>query len=107
MNEHGESIISGGLEYPALWVRCKAAPSFKPHETLVHIKAEGLADPLPFFVASDLVRPSDLMLGDEVDGRVKVMFLDDVDGEIIIEVPGEPISYGPKIVVGEDLVVQD
>lgn len=102
-----ESIISGGLEYPAVWVRCRATASFKPHETLVHINAKGVTDPLPFFIDSDLVSPSELTPGTEVDGQVKVLFLDESDGHIIIEVPGEPISYGPKILIGEDLVVRD
>lgn len=102
-----ESIVSGGLEYPALWVRCRAAASFKPHEILIHIQAADLTDPLPFFVDSDLVDPSQLPTGEEIDGRVKVLFLDRVNGQLVVEVPGEPISYGPKILIGEDLVAQE
>ena len=64
-------------------------------------------DPLPFFVDNDLVTPSEVPQGEEVEGRVKVMFLDRVNGQLIVEVPGEPISYGPKILIGEDLVAQD
>lgn len=102
-----ESIISGGLEYPALWVRCWAAASFKPHEMLIHIQASDVTDPLPFFVDSDLVNPSDLAEGQEIESRVKVMFLEQLSGQLIVEVPGEPVSYGPKIRIGEDLIAQE
>ncbi|MGH9894646.1 MAG: hypothetical protein ACREA0_22250 [bacterium] len=99
----GDSIVSGGLEFPACWVRCRATASFKPGEVLVRIEAEGAPDPLPFFVDSELVDPSELRRDQEVEARVKVMFLGHEPGRLVVEVPGEPVSFGPRILVRESL----
>jgi hypothetical protein len=99
-----DSIVSGGLQYEAAWIYCKAAASFKPYEALVRIQPSDLLEPLPFFVDRELVEPADLPTGEEIDGRVKCILLEQADGFAVVEVPGEPLSFGPKIRVSKQLM---
>ena len=103
-----DSIVSGGLEFPAAWLRCSAAATYKPDEALIRVRAAAteLEDQdLAFLVDSDLVNPSDLPSGREVAGTVKVMFVGEENGTATVQVLGEPISYGPRIVVPSDELV--
>jgi hypothetical protein len=101
-----ESIRSGGLEYDAAWVRCTAHASFKPDEALVLIDAQDVAEPLDFFVDSSLVHPAELPRDHAVNAEVKVIVLGRQDGSALIEVLGEPLSFGPKFAVSTDLMTE-
>src|SRR5438445_13551062 len=102
MSSGHETILSGGQQFPAVWVLCKAAASFKPNEALVWIATKDVKE-AEFFVDKSLVRPEKLSK-DPVDGQVKVMVLSREDHSVIVEVPGEPISYGPRIRVDEKVL---
>jgi hypothetical protein len=101
-----ETIRSGGLEYDAAWVRSRVSASFKPDEALVRIQAEGISEPLAFYVDTSLVRPAPRP-GEEIDGEVKVVLLDTQNGSAVIEVMGESVSYGPKISVPRTLLTDE
>ncbi len=49
----------------------------------------------PFREMTDDLRPEE---GSEVEGRVKVILLRHEDDTAFVEVPGKPVSFGPKIV---------
>lgn len=100
----GNRIRSGGMEYEAVWVRCRVAASFKPEEAVVSLRDNELNQPLDFFVDANNVRPEGLVRGEQVDGEVKALLLDRKDGTVLIQVPGEPVSYGPKITVSMDAI---
>lgn len=97
-----ETIRSGGLEYEADWISCQARASFKPDEALVRIQAVDVNEPLGFFVDSELVTPRELskIL---VDGAVKVIVVERNGGISTVAVPGEPISFGPRISISNEL----
>jgi hypothetical protein len=101
-----ESIRSGGLEYDAAWVRCRARTSFKPDEALILIDARDVDQPLDFFVDSSLVRPDQLPRDHDVEGAVKVILLGRENGAVVIEVLGEPLSFGPRFTVSDELLTE-
>lgn len=101
-----ESITSGGLEYDAVWVRCRARASFKPDEALVLIDAQDVEEPLDFYIDSSLVRPAPLSREHEVEGEVRVIMLGSENGSVLIEVPGEPLSFGPKFAISPDQLAE-
>jgi len=98
------TLVSGGLEYEAGWLTCKAAASFKTEEAVVRVKAVDFDQPLGFFVDAELVEPKDLTTA-EVEGRVKVLLVEKNGGTSIVTIPGEPLSFGPRIVVENELFV--
>jgi hypothetical protein len=73
----------------------------------VLIDADGVAEPLAFYVDASLVRPADPPGDHEVDGAVKVMLLGRQNGTALIQVLGEAVSYGPKISVSRELLSDD
>jgi hypothetical protein len=100
-----ETLRSGGVEYEAGWLTCQAAASFRAGEAVVRVRAVNFEQPLGFFVDTDLVEP-DQLSKDEVDGKVKVIVFEKNGGTSIISVPGEPVSFGPRISVANDQFVQ-
>jgi hypothetical protein len=101
------SIRSGGLRYDATWVRCLVQASFKPDEAIVAVAAEDVAEPLAFFVDNALVRPADPPRDHKVDGAVKAILLGRENGSALIEVLGEPLSFGPRFTVSSDLLSEN
>ena len=101
------SVRSGGLRYDATWVRCLVRASFKPDEAFVAVVAEDVAEPLPFYVDKTLVRPADLPRDRAIDGAVKAILLGRENGSALIEVLGEPLSFGPRCTVSSDLLSED
>jgi hypothetical protein len=93
-------IESGGLRFDAAWLQCQASTSFKRDEAFVRINAQEVPEPtLGFLVDRDFVRVTGDLATTAVDGEVKVILLERRNGLALVEVPGEPISYGPKVIV--------
>ena len=104
-----DSISSGGITYDAVWLRCELTPSFRPDEVVVHIPAADAPEPLTYYVHPDFVRydrgQPDPGAKAAEPGRVLVIRLSEGDsGELLVEVPGEPASFGPRVTVRSDLV---
>ena len=99
-----ETILSGGVNYPSVWLHCWVSPSFKPDELYVRVEAEGGAESPSFFVDPQLVRGATPVQGREVEGEIEVILIESHNGSLVVEVPGEPVSYGPKIIVPRSLV---
>ncbi|MDQ4133470.1 MAG: hypothetical protein M3179_09750 [Actinomycetota bacterium] len=99
-----DTILSGGVNYRSVWLRCKVSPSFKPDELYVRVEAEGTTETPSFFVDPQLVRGATPVQGREVEGEVAVILIESHDGTLVVEVPGESVSYGPKIIVPRSLV---
>ncbi len=99
-----ERMRSGGLEYDAVWVRCRLAASFKPNEAIISVTAQDIDQPLDFFVDTSFVRPSDPPRGEQVDGEVQAILLEEQNGTVLVQIPGEAVSYGPKIPVSRGLL---
>lgn len=97
MADDDRTIRSGGVQYDAAWVRCRAARSFKSGEALVRIDVDELDEPLAFYVDATYVQPSELPGDGEVDAVVRVILLDRDNGTALVQVIGEPVSYGPNI----------
>lgn len=93
-------IASGGITYDTVQLRCRVSQSYRPDEFLVSIDAEDAVEPAAYLVDRDLVVVDREPASREtVEGRVTVLLLDRQNGTVIVEVPGEPMSYGPKITV--------
>ena len=99
-----ERLRSGGLEYDAVWIRCRVVASFKPNEAIVSVVAQGVDETLDFFVDSSFVRPSDPPRGEQVDGEVQAILLEEHNDTLLVQIPGEPVSYGPKIPISRGLL---
>ncbi len=99
-----DRIRSGRLGCKPVWVRCRVTASFKPGEAVVSINAQDLSEPLDFFVDTSFVKPIDPPRGDQVEGEIQAVLLEEHNGTVLIQVPGEAVSYGPKIPVSRDLL---
>lgn len=95
--------MTDGPKYESAWLVCRLAASFKQGEAFVRVMGTGTPEPPAFFVANSLVEPKP-KAKDEIDGRVRVTLHHRRNGTSIVEVPGEPLSYGPKIEVPSNLV---
>jgi hypothetical protein len=98
----GDRMDSGGVTVDAAWLKCRATASFKEREAFITIRAQEVPDPvLAFFVDVQLVKASvdPLPRDSEVEGQVHVFLLERQNGTAVVEVPGEPVSFGPKVVV--------
>lgn len=96
--------ISGSEVFPcAGLLKCKLGRSMKREEALVHIQTISYPNPQSYYVDRILVRPSNFE-DDEVPGEVEVTVLARQNGTAVVEVPGEPISAGPRIGVESQLL---
>lgn len=86
------------------WIACRAAASPKADEAIVGIAAIDESRPIEFFVDRSLVEPSSLKLEEAVDARVQVTVLHRDNGTAVITVPGEPITFGPRLTVQSGLL---
>lgn len=101
------SISTGGITYDAVWIACELTKSFRPDEVAVHIQAVGVPEVVTYYVHPDFVRydSSDPNKNAVEPGQVLVIRLaDDENGELLVEVPGEPASFGPRLTVASNLV---
>jgi hypothetical protein len=87
-----------GDKFEGAWLACLLSASYKADEALVRIVDTGSTEPPAFFVARSLVQP-DPPTDQEVPGQVRVTLLNRDNGTSVVEVPGEPVSYGPRIQV--------
>lgn len=85
------------------WLKCLVKASLKEGEAFVRVEAEGVPGPLGFYVDHTLVRPGELS-PDETSGEVHVLVLGRDNGSTSVQIPGEPVSFGPKILVSSTLV---
>ena len=102
------NLLSGGYMFPARWVKCEVLISKKQDEYIVSFpNLPGTVTPPAFFVQPELVQlEGSPVTGETSAGRVKVILLEDrvEDDSVVVEVPGEPVSYGPKLVVPSSLL---
>lgn len=105
-----DSIRSGGITYDTVWLKCELTPSFRPDEVVVHIPAADAPEPLTYYVHPEFVRydrgePNPHAKAAE-PGRVLVFRLSEGEsGELLVEVPGEPASFGPRVTVRSEQLV--
>lgn len=90
-------------ELELAWLRCLVKAGLKEGEVFVKVEAEGVPGPLGFYVDHSLVRPGKLS-PEEESGEVHVFVLGRDNGSTSVQVPGEPVSFGPKILVSSTLV---
>ncbi len=96
---------SGGFAYEEVWVISELARSRKPDEAVVRIQAADTVEPPVFYVDLDFVEPKALPEDFSfVQGKVKSVLVETQNGTAIVEVPGEPVSYGPKVFISNDLL---
>ena len=95
------TITSGGVVFDAAWLRCRVRASRRKDELIVSVPGVPDAVTAPaFFVDPTIVQTeSTARLDQDVDGVVKVLLLEQREQEAVVEVPGEPVSYGPKLLV--------
>lgn len=95
--------MTDGPKFEGAWLACLLSASYKPDEALVRIVNTGSTEPPAFFVARALVQP-DPPMDAEIEGAVRVTLLNRENGTSVVEVPGEPVSYGPRIQVPTGLL---
>ncbi len=99
------TVTSGGQTYETIWLRARVKASRKPDLFIVQLLVPGLVEPPTFYVDPTIVRvDAQLAAGEEADGEVEAILLESrSDGKLIVQVPGEAVSYGPRLVVPQDL----
>ncbi len=60
--------------------------------------------PIEFFVDRSLVQPSSLPIDASIDAKVQVTVLHSDNGTTVITVPGEPITFGPRLTIPSHLL---
>ena len=81
------------------WLRAQARGSYKPEEAVVTIAAREIPESaVGFFVDKNLVDVAGGSLDEsnDIPAKVRVMLIERRNGSAVVEVPGEPISLGPK-----------
>jgi hypothetical protein len=96
---------AGGEVVKTIWLRARVKASRKRDLFIVQLLVPGLVEPPTFYVDSAVVRiPTQLEAGEETDGEVQAILIEARDdGKLVVQVPGEAVSYGPRLVVPEDL----
>jgi hypothetical protein len=74
----------------------------KSDEAFVKILKAYTPEPPAFYVSRSLVEPAPPENSDEVDGRVRVTLLYRNNGRSLVEVSGEPVTFGPRVEVPTD-----
>ncbi len=99
------TMTSGGESYETVWLRARVKASRKPDLLIIQLSVPGLVEPPTFYVDPAIVRVGkQLQPGEETDGEVQAILLGSrPDGKLVIHVPGEAVSYGPRLVVPQDL----
>ena len=92
-----------GQKFEGAWLDCLLSASYKADEALVRVVDTGSLEPPAFFVLRSLVQP-DPPNDVEIKGQVRVTLLNRENGTSVVEVPGEPVSYGPRIQVPTGLL---
>lgn len=95
--------MSDGPKFEGAWLRCKLSTSFRSDEARVRVVDTNTTEPPTFFVAKSLVDPKPKGKN-EITGHVRVTLRNRRNGTSVVEVPGEPISYGPVIEVPSKLL---
>lgn len=98
-----EREVTDGPKYEAAWLQCRLSTALKADEARVRVVDTGTPEPPTFFVAKSLVDPKPTGTN-EIAGRVRVTLRNRRNGTSVVEVPGEPLSYGPMIEVPSKLV---
>lgn len=98
-------ITTGGQILQTVWLQARVKASRKPDLLIVQLSVPGLVEPPTFYVDPALVRLSTkLEPGQEADGEIQVVLLGSrPDGTLMVQVLGETVSYGPRLVVPPDL----
>lgn len=100
-----DTLRSGGAMFDSVRLRCLVQASRKGDEAIVTlVGVPGVVIDPAFFVDPILVDPSPPP-SSAAEGSVQVLLLEERDDELVIEVPGEPASYGPKLLVPRSLAV--
>lgn len=99
------TMTSGGETYQTVWLRARIKASRKPDLLIVQLLVPGFVEPPTFYVDPEMVRvATELQPGEEADGEVQAILVGSrPDGKLMVHVPGEAVSYGPRLVVPQDL----
>lgn len=87
----------GEVLFESAWLQCRLSASFKPGEAFVLIPTAYAPEAPAFYVSSSLVSPQPQAA--EADGKVRVTLLHRNNGRSLVEVSGEPVSFGPRVEV--------
>ena len=87
------------------WIACRATASPKAEEAIVGIVAIDEDRPIEFFVDRSLVQPDSLKIDASIDAQVQVTVLHSENGTTVITVPGEPITFGPRLTIPTRLLI--
>lgn len=91
MANNGEDL------FQSAWLQCKLSASFKPDEAFVRIEGAFTPEIPTFYVSRSLVDPQPTEA--EVDGQVRVTWLHRGDVRSLVEISGEPVTFGPRVEV--------
>lgn len=94
--------MEDGTHHTGVWLACRLQTGMKSGEAFVRVPTDQAESPA-FYVSAKLVRPEPLV--DEADGQVRVTLLSKANGSSVVEVPGEPLSFGPRIEVPSRLLI--
>lgn len=96
--------MEDGAHHRAVWLTCRQSASIKDDEAFVRIDQAGGSEPPSFYVSASLVRP--VPQPDEAAGEVRVTLIFRNNGNSVVDIPGEPLSIGPRIEVPSRLLVE-
>jgi len=98
----GSERMENGDQRTPVWLECRMSNGTKQEEAFIRITQALGKQPPAFYVPARLVRPAPAP--NESDGEVKVTLINRNNGSSVVEVPGEPVSFGPRIEVPTNLL---
>lgn len=100
MSSRSDATSGGVPGLPAGCLRCKAKGTAKADDVLVLVNGHDVDHPLPFFVDRGLVRSREGLESErEADAEVRVVVLERGNETTVVRVLGDPVSFGPKVIV--------
>jgi len=98
-----ETISAGGEILKTVWLRARVKASRKPDVYIVQFVVPGLVEAPTFYVDPAIVRVGPLQAGEEADGQVQALLVESRGGKLVVDILGEAVSYGPRLVIPEEL----
>lgn len=99
-----ETITAAGETLQTVWLRASVKASKKPGLFIVQLDVPELIERPTFYVEkSDIRLEGHAEPGTWVDGQVRVLLMGEDGDTLVVQVPGDAVSYGPRLVVPQAL----
>lgn len=96
---------NGRESLPTIWLRSRIKASKKPGLFIAQLNdiPDVIEAPIFYMDASTVRVPEEVKAGETYEGHIAAILFDEVDETLVVQVMGEPVSYGPNLSVPKAL----